>query len=78
MAMPIHFIGGKCHMINCKAVWTDLTSYCGCISYELLLIPLGVGTHTRKHMHTHKHTHTHTHMYAHLTSWTTAISRNPV
>ena len=38
-ATPIHFINGKCHIKKLKSYRTDLTSYLGCISYELLLMP---------------------------------------
>ena len=42
-ATPIHFIDDKCHIKKLKSC---RAGYYGCLSCELLLIPLGVDTHT--------------------------------
>ena len=48
-AMVIQFIDGKCHIKKRKNRKTALSGYYACVSRDLLLIPSGANTHTRKH-----------------------------
>ena len=45
-ATTIQFIDGKCHIKKWKSHKTALSTYYACFSCDLLLMPLGVDTHT--------------------------------
>ena len=50
IAMPIHFINGKCHMTKLKSCRTSLTNHTASVSYQIMplviLIPSMAGIHT--------------------------------
>ena len=48
-ATSIQFIDGKCHIKKQEIRKMALSGYYTCLSGELLLMPLGVDTHTHTH-----------------------------
>ena len=45
-ATPFQFINGKCHIKKWRGYKTALSGYYAFLSCDLLLMPLGAGTHT--------------------------------